>query len=119
MKSHHYYVYITTNPRRRVLYIGVTNNLDRRMQEHHDDTFGARKSFAGKFFCYNLVYYEHYTDIRVAIAREKYLKGLLREKKIELIDFFNPEWLFLNSEAALMRGNLPYWTVEMEEKRPW
>lgn len=119
MKHHNYYIYITTNPTKTVLYIGVTNDLDRRMEEHHADCFGARKTFAGKYFCYNLIYYEYYTHIEVAIGREKYLKSLLRKKKEELIAFFNPEWRFLNSTAEQEKGNLPVWTLDMEDNMPW
>jgi putative endonuclease len=94
MKQHNYYVYITTNPRRTVLYTGVTNDLIRRMAEH----FENKSSFAGKYLCYNLIYYEQYLDIRVAIAREKQIKGWTRDKKEALISELNPSWKFLNKE---------------------
>lgn len=119
MKSHNYFVYITTNPRRTVLYTGVTNNLERRMSEHLQDSVETRKSFAGKYFCYNLIYYEWYSDIRVAISREKYIKRLDRWKKEELIVFFNPGWRFLNDSSELIKGNIPIWSSDMEDKRPW
>ncbi|MCT4613966.1 MAG: GIY-YIG nuclease family protein [Marinifilaceae bacterium] len=64
------YVYITTNPKKTVLYIGVTNNLKRRIYEHFHNK-GKNTSFAGKYYCYNLVYFEHFTNIEEAIAREK------------------------------------------------
>ncbi len=98
MKQHNYYVYITTNPKRTVLYTGVTNDLVRRMAEHFENNEEHKRSFAGKYFCYNLIYYEHYTDIRVAIAREKQIKGWTRAKKEALIAGFNPTWRFLNKE---------------------
>lgn len=88
-----YYVYITTNPRKTVLYIGVTNDLPRRMAEHREDRGG--KSFAGKYFCYNLVYYEEHNDINLAIEKEKQLKGWSRAKKEVLINSFNPKWDFI------------------------
>ena len=91
MKQHSYYLYITTNPKKTVLYTGVTNDLERRLQEHLDDHLGERKSFAGKNFCYNLVYYEWYQYIQAAIGREKEIKGWLRAKKEKLIATFNPD----------------------------
>jgi putative endonuclease len=96
MKQHNYYVYITTNPKRTVLYTGLTNDLARRMAEHLEN----KSSFVGKYFCYNLIYYEQYTDIRVAIAREKQIKGWTRDKKEVLIAEFNPTWRFLNREIV-------------------
>ena len=69
-KQHHYYVYIVTNPERTVLYTGVTNNLSQRLTEHWANK-GQPKTFAGKYYCYNLIYYEYFTYINNAIAREK------------------------------------------------
>jgi putative endonuclease len=86
-----YYVYITTNPARTVLYIGVTNNLARRMSEHRANR-NHKLKFAGKYFCYNLIYYEEFYDIRKAISREKEIKKWRREKKENLINTMNPEW---------------------------
>ena len=80
-----------------VLYIGVTNDLDRRLHEHFENK-GSLKSFGGKNYCYNLVYFEHFTHINYAIEREKELKKWRREKKDALISSFNPEWKFLNRE---------------------
>ena len=99
MKEHHYYVYITTNPNRTVLYVGVTNNLCRRMLEHYDNR-GNQKTFTGRYFCYCLIYWEHFTYINDAIAREKEIKKWRREKKEKLISQFNPAWRFLNGEIA-------------------
>jgi len=89
-----YYVYITTNPSRTVLYIGVTNNLQQRLGQHHHNR-GADETFAGKYFCYNLVYVEQYGDINAVIAREKELKGWTRAKKNALIVSVNAGWEFL------------------------
>lgn len=108
-KTHNYYVYILTNPKKTVLYTGVTNNLERRLQEHLEDNLGPRKTFAGKYFCYYLIYYEYYTYIVRAIAREKQIKGWTRKKKEALIKNFNPEWRFLNDPAEIEKGNLPQW----------
>ncbi|MBK9329816.1 MAG: GIY-YIG nuclease family protein [Sphingobacteriales bacterium] len=86
-----YYVYITTNPGRTVLYIGVTNNLRRRLSEHRANR-DCIKSFTGRYFCYNLIYYEHFSTIRSAIEREKELKKWSRNKKEILINTLNPQW---------------------------
>jgi hypothetical protein len=84
-----------------------------------------RKSFAGKYFCYNLIYYEWYPFIQSAIAREKEIKGWKREKKIKLIESFNPDWRFLNDKNEIAKGDLPvwyvgddYWQPRMEKKPP-
>ena len=92
-----YCVYIVTNSLKTVLYIGVTNNLAQRITEHYMDRI-SRKSFAGKYACHYLVYYETYTSIAFAIEREKELKGWKRIKKELLILSFNPGWDFLNKE---------------------
>jgi len=111
MKNHNYYVYITTNPRKTVLYTGVTNDLDRRLEEHYQDTQHARKSFAGRYFCYHLIYYEYYTDIHEAIAREKEIKGWSRDKKDALIEAFNPDRRFFDSLREQEKGDLPVWYI--------
>lgn len=95
MNKHNYFIYITTNPKRTVLYIGVTNDLERRLDEHFQRR-GNSNSFAGKYFCYNLLYWEHYSDINFAIEREKELKKWSRKKKEALINSKNPSWNFLN-----------------------
>ncbi len=92
----YFYTYICTNPKKTVLYTGVTNNIWRRMKEHYEDSQEKRKSFAGKYFCYNLIYVEEYTDIRDAIAREKEIKGWSRMKKEVLINSVNPKWEFID-----------------------
>ena len=86
-----YYVYITTNPGRTVLYTGVTNNLRRRLSEHRANKDSMR-SFTGRYYCYNLIYYEHFYSIRSAIAREKEIKKWSRLKKEILINTMNPKW---------------------------
>jgi len=83
------YVYITTNPRKTVLYTGVTNNLQRRINEHQSNK-GNCSTFAGKYYCYELIYYEVFNDIVQAIKREKEIKNLSREDKFELIRKSNP-----------------------------
>ncbi len=119
MKFHNYYTYITTNPEKTTLYTGVTNDLDRRILEHQEDALGRKRTFAGKYHCFNLIYYEYYRDVQEAIAREKIIKNLTRIKKEDLINFFNPEWRFLNSEKEQEKGDLPMWDLDMEDNRPW
>ena len=94
MSFGNYYVYITTNPGKTVLYIGVTNELNRRLQEHFENR-GKKTNFAGKYYCYKLIHYEHFTDIRQAITREKEIKNMSRLKKEYLIANKNPKWNFL------------------------
>ncbi|QEC76870.1 GIY-YIG nuclease family protein [Mucilaginibacter ginsenosidivorax] len=99
MWNHNYYIYITTNPAKTVLYIGVTNDLCVRLLQHRENK-GTKKSFTGQFYCYNLVYYEHFTHIEHAIEREKEIKKWRREKKDALIATTNPNWTFLNKEVC-------------------
>jgi putative endonuclease len=90
-----YYVYITTNPRKTTLYIGVTNDIRRRLAEHYTDK-GNEAHFASKYHCYNLIFFEIFDDINMAISREKYLKSLSRKKKEDLIKESNPQWKFID-----------------------
>jgi len=83
------YVYIITNKPKGTLYIGVTNNLIRRMDEHRRK---VGSQFAAKYNLTHLVYFEVFPDIREAIAREKQLKDWRREKKVALIEEDNPLW---------------------------
>ena len=94
-----YLVYILTNQYRTTLYIGVTNNIQKRLGQHYFDSQNAKKSFAGKYNCIYLVYYEIFTNPKEAIAREKELKKWRREKKNKLISEFNPRWETLNNEV--------------------
>jgi putative endonuclease len=73
----------------RTLYIGVTNNLQRRIAEHRD---GASGGFTRRYRINQLVYFEEYRDVRDAIQREKQIKAWRREKKIALIEQVNPHW---------------------------
>jgi len=95
--THNYYVYILTNKNKTVLYIGVTNNLKERLY-YHQNPEATSKAFSTKYKTFYLIYYEHFSEIEQAIAREKQLKGWRREKKEKLINAFNPEWQFLNDE---------------------
>lgn len=84
-----YYTYILASKKDGVLYIGVTNNLIRRVKEHKK---GKADSFTKKYFVYRLVYFEETSDIEIAISREKQLKKWNRKWKIELIEKQNPNW---------------------------
>lgn len=97
--THNYFVYITTNQNRKVLYTGVTNDLTRRPYEHKVDSIGIKKHFAGKYNCIYLIYFERFQFIEHAIEREKEIKGWRRSKNEELIKSINPEWSFLNDEV--------------------
>jgi len=96
MKTHSYYTYITTNPTKKVLYTGMTNDLAQRMIEHYLNR-GKSKTFAGRYYCYLLVYYEEFEWVQDALAREKEIKGWVREKKLKLIREANPSLNFLNA----------------------
>jgi putative endonuclease len=97
--SSEYYIYIVTNPSKTTLYIGVTNNLPARLAEHWENR-SKPGTFAGKYFCYNLIYYEAFQYIDPAIRREKEIKKWNRAKKEMLINSKNPEWLFLNEKIC-------------------
>ncbi|HET7459005.1 MAG TPA: GIY-YIG nuclease family protein [Gemmatimonadaceae bacterium] len=88
------YVYIITN-RSGTLYVGVTNDIARRMSEHRS---GDNAGFASRYRLDRLVYVEQLDDIRSAIAREKQIKGWTRRKKIALISADNPEWADLAAD---------------------
>ena len=99
MKHHNYYTYITTNPSKTTFYTGVTNNLEQRLTEHFFNR-GKPETFAGKYYCYSLVYFERYLYIEEAIAREKEIKNMLRIKKLQLIKTINPKFDFLNKSIV-------------------
>ena len=84
-----YYIYILTNPINSVVYIGITNNLKRRLYEHKSET---SDSFTKRYHLHKLVYYERFSHPQEAIAREKQLKGWKREKKNALVETQNPNW---------------------------
>ena len=89
-----FYVYILTNKNKTVLYTGVTNDIRRRLKEHREKK--NPKSFTARYNVEFLIYYEHFGWIQLAIAREKEIKDLRRELKLDLIKNFNPELQFLN-----------------------
>ena len=86
--SRTYWIYILAS-RSRNLYVGVTNDLQRRMIEHRQ---GLVPGFTSRYKIFRLVHWEQFADIRDAIAREKEIKGWRREKKIWLIERDNPTW---------------------------
>ena len=83
-----YFVYIMSNDSR-MLYVGVTNGLERRVFEHKSKLIPG---YTQKYNRFKLVYFVAFADIRSAIAREKQIKGLLRSKKVALIQSKNPQW---------------------------
>lgn len=106
MRDHDYYVYIVTNKHHTTLYIGMTNNLQRRMAEHKS---GAIEGFTQRYQLKHLVWFEHFRDVNAAIAREKRLKGWLRSRKIALIEKKNPRWFDLSAD----------WQQEPKIDRGW
>ncbi|HYE09469.1 MAG TPA: GIY-YIG nuclease family protein [Patescibacteria group bacterium] len=83
------YVYILTNKMNTVLYTGVTNDLVRRIYKHKEKLVDG---FTKKYNVNKLVYYETFNDIKSAIQREKQIKGITRQKKIDLINTINKNW---------------------------
>ena len=90
-----YYVYLLAS-RSRVLYTGITNNLDRRLREHR---LGVSEGFTKKYRIHRLVFFECFRDVRAAIGREKQIKAWRREKKVALIEAQNPTWEDLAAEG--------------------
>ena len=95
-RDYHFWVYIVTNRNHSVLYIGVTNSLARRTFQHRE---GTGSDFAAAYRCTKLIYHEHYSHVRDAIAREKQIKRWSRKKKVALIAQLNPRWLDLGSDV--------------------
>lgn len=96
-----YFVYILTNKNHTVLYTGVTSDLFVRVQEHRLNVYPG---FTSRYNVNKLVYFEQYGDIYDAINREKQIKGGSRQKKLDLINSMNPQWLDL-------------WDKELEERK--
>ena len=90
-----FYVYIMTNKYNKVLYIGVTSDIKRRVYEHRNK---LKEGFTKKYNVTKLVYYEIYQDSYEAIKREKQLKAGSRKKKLELINNTNQQWIDLYDE---------------------
>ena len=98
MVIHDYYVYILTNKTNSVLYIGVTNDLSRRLAQHRE---GGEHHFSARYNTRKLVYFEPFAGIENAISREKQLKRWKREKKLLLIQSKNPNWEDLGDRFSL------------------
>ena len=102
MKSQNYFVYILTNAdRHTVLYVGVTNDLERRASDH---SLGRGSAFAKQYNANKLVYFEAFPDPQNAIAREEQLKNWSRAKKDALIAKANPEWRDLFEDMYSLKG---------------
>jgi putative endonuclease len=91
-----FFVYVMSSASR-TLYVGVTNDIVRRTDEHRHKRV---EGFAARYNCTELVYYEWYSEVGAAIAREKELKGWRRSKKVALIESTNPEWRDLWDEVT-------------------
>ena len=99
-RDYDFWVYIMTNRHDSVLYIGMTNDLSRRIGEHRT---GEIPGFTADYQCHKLVCHEHYSEVEDAIAREKQLKRWSRAKKVHLIEQTNLRWLDLADDIL---GNI-------------
>ena len=95
-RDYNFWVYIVTNLHESVFYVGMTNDLARRVSEHRS---GEVPGFTSAYRCRKLIYYEHRTDVQDATAREKQLKKWSRQKKLELIATLNSRWRDLAPEV--------------------
>ena len=96
----HYYVYLMAS-KSRTLYVGVTNDLRRRMHEHKEKLL---MGFTSKYNISRLVHFEATSDVRAALEREKEIKAWRRHKKVALIEATNPEWRDLSDAWTLPGG---------------
>jgi putative endonuclease len=104
-REYHFWVYILSS-RSHNLYVGMTNNLERRAATHRERTPGTH---TGRYVIHRLVYFEYFRYVRSAIAREKQLKHWTREQKIKLIEQVNPTW-----EDLYLTFQKPWMQVESE-----
>ena len=95
-RDYNFWIYIVTNRNHSVLYVGVTNKLSRRTWQHRE---GSGDGFAAHYQCKKLIYYEHYREIRDAIARESQVKKWSHAKKVALINRLNPDWRDLGADV--------------------
>jgi putative endonuclease len=95
MTDRTYYVYLVTNWNNKVIYVGITNDLERRIYEHKEKFV---KGFTEKYNVNKLVYYEQTPDINAALNREKEIKKWRREKKNRLVVNTNPLWRDLSED---------------------
>ena len=89
MYQNTYYVYILTNWNNKIMYVGITNNLQRRLYEHQHELVDG---FTKKYHIHKLVYYDCCGEVTSAIAREKEIKGWTRARKNALVESKNPNW---------------------------
>jgi putative endonuclease len=97
-RDHHYFVYLLTNWNDKVMYVGMTNDLARRVHEHRTK---AAPGFTAKYNVHKLVYFEDTSDVHAALAREKEIKKWRREKKNALVNQTNPQWCDLARDLGL------------------
>jgi putative endonuclease len=97
-RDHRYYVYVLASEGNGTLYIGVTNNIVRRVYEHRE---GLVEGFTRQYAVKQLVHFEEYCDVRLAIQREKRLKKWKRDWKMRLIEESNPDWVDLYPSIAI------------------
>ena len=98
MQQNSYYIYILSNWNNKVVYIGMTNNLARRVYEHKNKFVDG---FTKRYIVDKLVYFEETNDVNTAIKREKQIKKWRREKKNNLIEAINPNWEDLSVKLGL------------------
>jgi len=101
-RTYCFYVYMVQSASRRALYIGMTNNLHKRVWQHKTH---AWEGFSDRYNAARLVYWESFDDVRKAIDREKQLKRWRREKKIWLIERLNPDWRDLAADWYAAQGS--------------
>ena len=95
MTEKSYYVYLLTNWNNKVMYVGITNDLQRRIFEHKEKSV---KGFTEKYNVHKLVYFEQTSDVEAALTREKEIKKWRREKKNRLVENANPSWMDLSED---------------------
>ena len=95
MRNHDYWVYSLADKRSTSLYIGITNNISRRLHQHR---YGEVDGFTKRYHLNRLIWLEHFRNVNDAIACEKKLKGWRRSRKIALIEQTNPRWLDLSDD---------------------
>ncbi|MBV7269317.1 GIY-YIG nuclease family protein [Winogradskyella luteola] len=100
--SEKYYTYILTHERNHIFYVGVTNNIKRRISEHKVATYGTH---VGRYNIKKLVYFEEHSDMRIAIRREKTIKKWKKQWKINQIESINPNWKDLSKDWDLTKYN--------------
>ena len=107
------YVYLMGSASRRALYTGVTAHLRKRVLEHKQNLV---EGFTSKYRCHRLLYYERFTLVLDAIAREKQIKSWRREKKNRLIESMNPQWKDLAADWFVEELHFHGVPVRLEQK---